>query len=230
VTDYQHRAFVALEPALQPHQGVQVEVVGRLVEKQEVGRTHQRPCQLQAHPPAAGEAVDRMIQFGGLETQAEDQRLRTRLRIVCAGVVQAPCRRGASRSPSPLVFGQAHFLPARRARRCRRLDHEVGGALRWFPASPAGPAPGASRQRSRELAGVLVQAAVEQRETASILPAPLRPTRPTRSPVLMVTEVVEQDPGAAAQADAFEGDHAAGESPVQMVARVPGICSKRAAT
>jgi hypothetical protein len=59
VADHDHGAGVALEPGFQPDQGVQVQVVGGFVEQQQVGRAHQRAGQLQAHAPAAGEAVDR---------------------------------------------------------------------------------------------------------------------------------------------------------------------------
>jgi hypothetical protein len=50
-------------------------VVGGFVEEQQVGRAHQRAGQLQAHPPAAREAVHRLGQLGHLEAEAEDQGL-----------------------------------------------------------------------------------------------------------------------------------------------------------
>jgi hypothetical protein len=127
VTDHDHRAFVALEPAFQPDQRIEIEVVGRFVEQQEIGRTHQRACQLQAHPPAAGEAVDRIVQFGGLETEAEDQRLGARLRIVRAGVVQGHVGVGQAFAVA-VGFGQAHFRLGGE-QRAVAFDHEVGGAL-----------------------------------------------------------------------------------------------------
>jgi hypothetical protein len=78
VADHHHGAGVALEPGFQPDQRVQVQVVGGFVEQQQVGRAHQRARQLQAHAPAAGEAVDGVVQFADLEAQAQDQRLRAR--------------------------------------------------------------------------------------------------------------------------------------------------------
>jgi hypothetical protein len=63
VADDDHRAFVALEPGFQPDQGVQVQVVGGLVQQQQIARAHQRAGQLQAHAPAAREAVDGLVQL-----------------------------------------------------------------------------------------------------------------------------------------------------------------------
>ena len=86
VADDHQRAGVARQPAFQPDQGVEVQVVGGLVQQQQVARRHQRARQLQAHAPAAGEAVHRPLQLGHLEAQAEDQRLRARRGVVRAGV------------------------------------------------------------------------------------------------------------------------------------------------
>ena len=47
------------EPVLEPQHGVEVEVVRRLVEQQQVGARHQRLREVQAHAPAAGEARHR---------------------------------------------------------------------------------------------------------------------------------------------------------------------------
>ena len=78
VADDEQSAGIALEPAFQPDQGVQVQVVGGFVEQQQIARAHQRARQLQTHAPAAGEAVDGLVQLVDLESQAKDQRLRTR--------------------------------------------------------------------------------------------------------------------------------------------------------
>ena len=79
VADHDHRAGVALQPGFEPDQRVEVEVVGRLVEQQQVGRAHQRARQLQPHAPAAGEAVHRRVELARrLKAQAQQQRLRAR--------------------------------------------------------------------------------------------------------------------------------------------------------
>jgi hypothetical protein len=55
VRDHQQRAGVLEQPLLKPQHRVQVEVVGGLIEQQQVRRRHQRPGDVEAHAPAAGE-------------------------------------------------------------------------------------------------------------------------------------------------------------------------------
>ena len=93
MADHDHGAWIALEPGFQPDQRVEVQVVGRLVEQQQVGRAHQRARQLQSHAPAAGETVDRLAKLRGTEAKAQDQRLGARHGIVFTGVGQGRCRR-----------------------------------------------------------------------------------------------------------------------------------------
>lgn len=57
--DDDHRAGPAVEEVLQLGQGLDVEVVGRLVEEQDVGLVHQQAQDLQPSPLAAGEVADR---------------------------------------------------------------------------------------------------------------------------------------------------------------------------
>ena len=52
VRDQQQRAGIMLEPTLEPEHGVEIEVIGGLVEQQEIGAAHQRLRQIEAHPPA----------------------------------------------------------------------------------------------------------------------------------------------------------------------------------
>ena len=69
-------------------------MVGGLVEQQQFGRTHQRTGQLQAHPPAAAEAVDGLVQLFRLEAEAQQQGLRAGARIEGAGFIQRQVRVG----------------------------------------------------------------------------------------------------------------------------------------
>ena len=215
VTDHQHRPLIAFEPGFQPHQGIQVEVVGRFVKQQQIRRTHQRTCQLQAHSPAAGEAVDRIVQFAALEAQAEDQCLRACLGVVCAGVVQGHI--GVRQVFAIAVaFSQLHFLLGSEQGRVA-FDHEVGRAasarrhllhdLRQAPLCWA-----------RELTGVFVQAAIEQGEQGRFAGAVATDQPDAFAGVDGDRSIVEQGPGAAAQADAPEGDHA-DETPVDGPAK-----------
>ena len=56
VADQDQRARVAAQMLLEPDRGLEVEMVGGLVEQQEVGLEEQHAGQRHAHPPAAGEA------------------------------------------------------------------------------------------------------------------------------------------------------------------------------
>ena len=51
-------ARVAAQPLLEPQDGGQVEMVGRLVEQQDLRAAHQRAGQVEPHAPAAREVVD----------------------------------------------------------------------------------------------------------------------------------------------------------------------------
>jgi hypothetical protein len=59
VADQEHRAVVVLQQGFEQLQGFDVEVVGRLVEHQHVGRPREQARQQQAVALAAGERLDR---------------------------------------------------------------------------------------------------------------------------------------------------------------------------
>ena len=82
------RAGVALEPVFQPQDGVEVQMVGRLVEQQQVGRAHQRLGQVQAHPPAAGKMRHGVVHLRLGKTQAGQQLLGARAHRIGARVGQ----------------------------------------------------------------------------------------------------------------------------------------------
>ena len=75
VRDHQQRTRVALEPVLQPQDGVEVEVVGRFIEQQQLGRAHQRLREVESHAPATGETGDRVRHLRGGEAEAGQQLL-----------------------------------------------------------------------------------------------------------------------------------------------------------
>ena len=73
VRDHQQRAGIAPQPLFHPHDGVEIEVVGRFVEQQQVAGRHQRPRHVQAHAPAAGEVGDGLGVGLGREAQTMQQ-------------------------------------------------------------------------------------------------------------------------------------------------------------
>jgi hypothetical protein len=71
--DQQQGARIGREPLLQPEHRVQVQVVGGLVEQQQVRAAHERLGQVQAHAPATREIRHRALQVRLAEAQAVEQ-------------------------------------------------------------------------------------------------------------------------------------------------------------
>ncbi len=61
VRDEQQRSRIAREPVLEPQHGVEIEVIGGLVEQQEVRAAHQGLREIEPHSPAAREPGDRTL-------------------------------------------------------------------------------------------------------------------------------------------------------------------------
>ena len=204
VADHDQRALVALEPGFEPDQGIQVQVVGRFVEEQDVGRAHQGAGQLQAHAPAAGEAVDRVVQFGNLEAEAEDQRLGARFGVVFAGVVERH-----------VGFGHAHavvagfgvmYLVAGGEQFGVAIDDEVGGRLLGFRHVLRHLAH-LPLLGNRIIAAILMQRTVEQREQRGLASAVAANQADLLTGIDGDGSLVEQHFRAATQGDVLEDDH-----------------------
>ncbi len=73
VGDEQQRPGIVAQPVFQPQDGVEVEVVGRLVEQQEIGAAHERLRHVETNPPAARERAHRtrFIRRGEAESMQE---------------------------------------------------------------------------------------------------------------------------------------------------------------
>jgi hypothetical protein len=70
VRDHQQRALIVEQPLFEPEHRVQIEVVGGLVEKQQIGAAHERLRKVDAHAPAAGERIQGPCLVCGFEAQA----------------------------------------------------------------------------------------------------------------------------------------------------------------
>jgi len=88
VRNQQQGAGVILEEIFQPKNGVEIQVVGRLIEQQQIRRTHQGLRQVQAHPPAAGEVGNRTVHLFVGETQTGEHFARPRIGGITVGAVQ----------------------------------------------------------------------------------------------------------------------------------------------
>ena len=69
----QHAAGIAREILFQPQDGFEIEVVGGLVQQQQVGAAHQGARQVEPHAPAAGKAAYRAHQLFVGKPQAIEQ-------------------------------------------------------------------------------------------------------------------------------------------------------------
>ena len=67
VRDGEHRTLVVLEELLEPEDRLGVQVVGRLVQKQQVRCLEQDPAERHAAPLATGEVVDQLVGVGALQ-------------------------------------------------------------------------------------------------------------------------------------------------------------------
>src|SRR5690606_12385721 len=83
VTDHDQRSGVGLEEGFQPQRCLEIEVVGRLVQQQNVGCGEQQGCKRDAHLPAAGKAVQRLCLHLFVEAQPEQDASGTRGGGVC---------------------------------------------------------------------------------------------------------------------------------------------------
>ena len=73
VRDDEQGAGVGLQPALQPEHGVEIEVVGGLVEQQQLRRAHQRSGEIGAHAQSARELRDGAVDVGRREAETVEQ-------------------------------------------------------------------------------------------------------------------------------------------------------------
>ena len=170
VGDQGERALVAAEPALQPDDCIEIEVVRGLVEQQQVRRAHQRAREVEPHAPAAGEFGDAPLEVRRREAQAVEHRRGARARRVAVPVRERLVRvREALAVAGALGVGElALGAPQRLVAVDRELDRravERGRFLGDVRDRPAG--------RQLDVAAIGVQLAAEQREQAR-LPAPVR--------------------------------------------------------
>jgi hypothetical protein len=82
VADDQRRVRISLQPRLEPECAFEVEIVGGLVEQQQIGLRKQRRRQRHPHAPAAGEFRHRTGEIGGGEAKPAQDLGGTRRRAI----------------------------------------------------------------------------------------------------------------------------------------------------
>ncbi len=83
--DRDDRAWIPGQPALEPDDGVEVEVIGRFVQQEQVAGHEQRARQVQSHAPAARQRIDGLLGGQFAEAQAGQQLLDSGMRTGVAG-------------------------------------------------------------------------------------------------------------------------------------------------
>ena len=89
VTYDEHGAVIVGDKAAQPLDTFEVQVVGGLVQKQQVGMAQEEFSQRDAHLPAAGELGARALKVGNLKAQAGQDLAGVALKLVAAQMLKA---------------------------------------------------------------------------------------------------------------------------------------------
>jgi hypothetical protein len=193
VRDEQQRAAVLGEPPLEPHDRIEVEVVGRLVEQQQVGAAQQCTAEIEAHAPAPREGGDRALEVAGREPQSREHGCRPCARDITVDALE-PCVKFRKRMPVMRVVGAGNGRLDRAQFRVA-VQHEFDRRLlesRGFLAD-RGDAP---VRRHLAVAGLGVQFAEQQCKEAR-LAAAIRANEPD-TPARMQLQVGFLDEGAGA--------------------------------
>ena len=201
MADQEQGARIAREVVLEPEARLEVEVVGRLVEQEQIGLGEQHRGQRHPHPPAAGEARERPRLGFLLEAQPGQDRARPRRGGVGADVGEPGLDRrdlgrivgalSGPQQPRALEVGIEHRL-ARRPLAARRL-------LRDRADARAAPQPHLTRIRAQlapdqsQQRGLAAAVAADQADPVARRQADAR--------------ALEQEPAADPQADVVEMQH-----------------------
>ena len=185
VGDDEQRAAPRREVAREPVDALDVEVVGRLVEQQQLGAVEQQPRERDAAALAARQRRDRRVE--PLREAAQPDAAEQAVEHV-AERARRPPTRGRRAPPTSSCADRA----------CRRRGRRPGRAARARspPARVTAPASGSSMP-------AISRSSVD-------LPSPLRPTTPMRSPAATPSVIPSQDRAAAvALVDVVEVDEVA---------------------
>ena len=204
VGDQQQGAGIIAQPLFEPDHGVQVEMVGGLVEQQQVGAAHQRLRQVEPHPPAAGKRGDRSRRVALDEAEPVEQGGCPRRCRIGVDLLH-PAMQQADRLAVVAGLGSGQFaLDA--AQFAIAIEGVIDGTAiqRRRLLGDMGHLPG---RRHLQITLVLVQLAAQQREQARLAAAigPGQADLPAR--VDLKFHVFEKNLGGAREAQLPELDH-----------------------
>ena len=193
VRRHQQRAGPRLQERLEPDDRFDVEVVGRLVHQQDVGRAEQHARHRDAHLPAAREqshvAVDPLV----VEAEPVQHFARLRFEAVAAEVLVLLLHLAEAREDAVHVVRLDRDRPSRAAApRARDADRPAGRCRQSPRPAPSGPTSprrpaGSSRWSASSAPTRRLRPAISSPtiiRNSVVLPAPFGPTSPTFSPGL----------------------------------------------
>ena len=182
------RALVLLEVALEPRHRLGVEVVGRLVEQQQVGRLQQQPAERDAAALAAGELGH--VGVGGRQPQRVHRLVEVRVEVPGVGRVDAVLQ---ARELVGGLVGVVGGELVEAVEHVAQLAHAVLDVALHVLARDRAAAPARAGRRSRR-----ARAAASPRYSVSWpamirssvdLPAPFRPSTPIFAPGRKLSEM-----------------------------------------
>ena len=132
MADDEQRRRIMREMLLQPERAFEVEIVGRLVEQQQVGLREQRRGERDAHAPAAGKFRAGPLLVGGGEAEPGEDRGRAGRGRMRADVGEP----GLDLGDAMRVVRCFRFRQKRRAL-AMRLQHDLDQAAPGRPGLPA---------------------------------------------------------------------------------------------
>ncbi len=110
VGNQQQSAGITLEPVFQPVGGIEIEMIGRLVEQQQIARAHQGLGKIQTDAPATGEFADRPRAIGLAEAQAVQQLFGAVMGVVAVDVIELGMGGGDARVVTRRLGGRQGAL------------------------------------------------------------------------------------------------------------------------
>jgi hypothetical protein len=203
VADHDHGARIMREMILEPQRALEVEIVGGLVEQQQVGRCEQGRGQGDAHAPAAGELGAGTQLVGGGKAEAGEDRGGTAGRRMRIDVDEAGLDLG-----NPVRIGGALGFGEQRVALEIGLEHDGDQALRavrGFLRQAADPP--ARRQAHRAVLGrELAADHLEQRRFAGAVASDQADAGAGRD---LHGAAVDQKASGKADGEVGDGEHAA---------------------
>jgi hypothetical protein len=204
VRDHQQHAGILQQPLLEPEHRIEIEMVGRLVEQQQIRRHHQRAREIQAHAPAAGEIRNRLAMRLRLETEPVQQPAGACFRVVAVDVGHLLVRDG-NRVP---ILGRHRggFGFDDRVNPGVAGDDEIDRGIRQRRRFLR-DACDAQARRQIEIALVGLDLALDRREQARLAAAVAADHTDARAVVQREVDIGQQQAFAAPQGEIPEGNH-----------------------